>query len=255
LPVYLEGLSLQFYRGIGSEMQRMHPFKDFNFFIGANNAGKSTILSFISENLPLPGGRFASAPKSPNPLNDHRGRKSGQMQFGLVVAKGKFVKAASQRYASKMNAYCEGIIEDIAELLSENGSILLLYDRSTSDFKFEKNLTVENTEHLIDATKWRDIWIFLTEQGAGSIRQHWIPESIKFLIKTQDTDVTEVKLIPALRQIGKEKGAALDFSGQGLIEKLAQIQSPDHDRQDDKNLFARINSFLRDVTDKPEARY
>src|SRR4051794_4461947 len=52
MPVYLKGLALQNFRGIGA-MQKMAPFKEFNFFIGANNAGKSTVLSFISTYLPI----------------------------------------------------------------------------------------------------------------------------------------------------------------------------------------------------------
>jgi predicted ATPase len=42
MPVYLQALALQNYRGIGP-IQKLPEFRDFNFFIGANNAGKSTI--------------------------------------------------------------------------------------------------------------------------------------------------------------------------------------------------------------------
>ena len=40
MPIYLHGLALQFYRGIGPDLQKLAPFKDFNFFIGANNSGQ-----------------------------------------------------------------------------------------------------------------------------------------------------------------------------------------------------------------------
>ena len=60
MAIYLKALGLQNYRGIGPEWVLMHNFKDFNFFIGANNSGKSTVLNFISRHLPvgkpLPGG-------------------------------------------------------------------------------------------------------------------------------------------------------------------------------------------------------
>jgi AAA15 family ATPase/GTPase len=48
---YLHGIYLQYYRGIGPEAQFLTDFQDFNFFIGANNAGKSTILDFIRKYL------------------------------------------------------------------------------------------------------------------------------------------------------------------------------------------------------------
>jgi predicted ATPase len=47
VPIFLNGLALRNYRGIGSTMLRLAPFREFNFFIGANNAGKSTILDFM----------------------------------------------------------------------------------------------------------------------------------------------------------------------------------------------------------------
>ena len=53
MTVFLEGLGLRNYRGIGDRTQRLGPFQSFNFFIGANNAGKSSVLNFISDQLPL----------------------------------------------------------------------------------------------------------------------------------------------------------------------------------------------------------
>jgi AAA15 family ATPase/GTPase len=51
MPIYLHAFALQYYRGIGPNIQRLSPFREFNFFIGANNAGKSTILDFLSKYL------------------------------------------------------------------------------------------------------------------------------------------------------------------------------------------------------------
>lgn len=48
MPIYLSSLSLKNYRGIDASIVKMSPFKSFNFFIGANNSGKSTVLNFIS---------------------------------------------------------------------------------------------------------------------------------------------------------------------------------------------------------------
>lgn len=47
MPVYVDGLAIQFYRGIGPKTQFIGPFSSLNFFIGANNSGKSTALNFI----------------------------------------------------------------------------------------------------------------------------------------------------------------------------------------------------------------
>ena len=51
MTVFLDGIAAQFYRGIGSEVQFIGPFSRVNFFIGANNAGKSIVLSLIADQL------------------------------------------------------------------------------------------------------------------------------------------------------------------------------------------------------------
>jgi ribosome biogenesis GTPase A len=51
MPIFLQGLALQNYRGIGPQIQKMAPFREFNFFIGANNSGKSTALNFLRSHL------------------------------------------------------------------------------------------------------------------------------------------------------------------------------------------------------------
>ena len=81
MAVYLKGLKLQFYRGIGHEPQAMAPFRDFNFFIGANNSGKSTVLNFISSNLPFKRENTISA----SGVDVYRGEITGQLavEFGI----------------------------------------------------------------------------------------------------------------------------------------------------------------------------
>jgi AAA15 family ATPase/GTPase len=54
MAIFLDGLGLRNYRGIGPSGTRLGPFTDFNFFIGANNAGKSTVLSFLHRHLTAP---------------------------------------------------------------------------------------------------------------------------------------------------------------------------------------------------------
>ena len=51
MPTYLEGLAIQFYRGIGPEAQYIAPFSSMNFFVGVNNAGKSIVLNHLTKHL------------------------------------------------------------------------------------------------------------------------------------------------------------------------------------------------------------
>ncbi|MFN7308597.1 MAG: AAA family ATPase, partial [Acetobacteraceae bacterium] len=51
MTIHLNGLALKNFRGIGPEWVIMSGFAKFNFFIGPNNAGKSTVLDFIARFL------------------------------------------------------------------------------------------------------------------------------------------------------------------------------------------------------------
>jgi predicted ATP-dependent endonuclease of OLD family len=85
MPVFLKALALRNYRGIGDILQKMPDFKTFNFFIGANNSGKSTVLSFISKYLPpQPRSHHASTrQREIDPLERHRGQAGDSIYMAL----------------------------------------------------------------------------------------------------------------------------------------------------------------------------
>jgi predicted ATP-dependent endonuclease of OLD family len=60
-------------------------------------------------------------------------------------------------------------------------------------------------------------------------------------------------VIPAIRQVGKKGSTSENYSGEGLIERLAKLQNPDAYNQNDRLKFKHINSFLRNVTDNATA--
>ena len=47
----LDGIVVRFFRAIGPKTQFIAPFTRMNFFIGANNAGKSVVLNVIDQHL------------------------------------------------------------------------------------------------------------------------------------------------------------------------------------------------------------
>ncbi len=60
-------------------------------------------------------------------------------------------------------------------------------------------------------------------------------------------------MIPAIRQVGKHGSTSEEFSGEGIIERLAKLQNPDVLNQKDKKKFDGINAFLRNVLDNEKA--
>lgn len=82
----------------------------------------------------------------------------------------------------------------------------------------------------------------------------WLPGSIDTMIAAQQQTFPPVQLVPAIRQVGAKGESFTDYSGQGLIDRLASIQNPNHDRRPDRALFDKINVFVQQVTGHPEAQ-
>ncbi|SFT85694.1 ATP-binding protein [Mesorhizobium sp. YR577] len=250
MAIFLKGLSLQFYRGIGSEAQSMAPFKEFNFFIGANNAGKSTVLNFISNYIPFQDSHSRSPTVIQSPLDEYRGKITGNLSIAIGIPKKEFQENSQK--GVKGSHFLEAI-EKIVNELSENEFVWLRRNISNNTWDLDPKLDFENWQTVLTKSVWSSLWNHLTAQSGGG-PSHWIPETLNKLLRNQDLSLPEVKLIPALRQIGKSGTKFDDFSGAGLIDRLAEIQSPDHDKRHETELFQKINRFLQDVTGKEDSR-
>ncbi|MEP0954127.1 MAG: hypothetical protein ABJH45_00385 [Paracoccaceae bacterium] len=85
MDVFLDGVAVRYYRGIGEEIQYVAPFSKMNFFIGANNSGKSIFLNLLASHLrSVADGNMS---KTLDGLEEHRGEKSGR--FFVALGKSK----------------------------------------------------------------------------------------------------------------------------------------------------------------------
>jgi predicted ATPase len=98
------------------------------------------------------------------------------------------------------------------------------------------------------------MWTRLTNRGGGELRKHWIPDLLQGIVKTLPKQPLSSYIIPAKRVISESGSEFTDYSGTGLIDKLAELQSPDVHQRELKNQFERINSFLQAVTEDEFAR-
>jgi predicted ATPase len=247
---FLKGLSVQYYRGIGGDVQYMSPFLQFNFFIGANNSGKSTVLAFMSEVLQK--AISSSNPTSLGPLDEYRGSKTGQMSFGVAVPRQELLSTV---LAIPNVVQFKGLLEKVVGSISD-GRESVWFTRSPrgSGWQAAKPITPEQALTLAPEGYWQALWATLTRTSGGEFSQHWVPQTVQHIVDLQHFQLPAIRLVPSLRQIGPKGVGFNDFSGVGLIDRLAEIQSPDHDKRDEFEIFGRINSFLRTVTDRPEAR-
>jgi energy-coupling factor transporter ATP-binding protein EcfA2 len=253
MPVYLHGLALQFYRGIGPDMQTLAPFKEFNFFIGSNNSGKSTVLGCIYKFLPSDREQKLATFEA---LERYNGEKSGTPTMALGIPVEDFIEASLQKTQNEGKTH-ENLprIRKIAEKLAEKGVVWIKGEIPASrNFQFLKSTEPSELRGSMIAWEWQHLWSHLTGRTSGDINAHWIPQSIATLLERQITSFPQVNLIPAIRQVGPKTDILTDFSGRGLISRLAEIQSPDHDKRHERNLFDRINKFLQTVTGRNSAQ-
>jgi energy-coupling factor transporter ATP-binding protein EcfA2 len=255
MPVYLNALSLRNYRGIGDLGQTMVGFKALNFFVGRNNSGKSTVLTFISKHLP-PNEivRFFTGssvvPMPVDPLEVHGGHPGGYVSMALGVPIKQALDDVILKFArSNINEYVINIIKNVVGSFADEFGILWL--NGTLPYQVPLKLAVPDPDQLRSLMldrDWSIVWTKLTNRAGGGVLQHWIPETCAAIEGALKITLPKAHLIPAIRQIGSKGGNFEDFSGVGLIEKLATIQNPDHDRQAQREIFDKINKFLQNVT-------
>lgn len=260
MSIFLKGLKLQFFRGIGEEVQMMHPFTKLNFFIGANNSGKSTVLNFI-------GRHFSNFPNTKtlerDPLERHHGPRSGSLAVSVAIPADEFTATIEGRFKKKFDQFSSGYrsqkpldtLNKIIAHLSEAGVIWASVSLPSQKLSFEKQLDPASARSLTSETEWSALWIALTHYSSGgTFEQSWLPQSMDALQQQLELRIPEVGMIPAIREIGPKGQEYSDFSGKGLIDRLAELQSPAYGKEGDFRLFAKINSFLKDVTAEPTAQ-
>jgi predicted ATPase len=253
MSVFLHALALRNYRGIGSEYQYLADLKKFNFFIGANNAGKSTILNFISRHLSLAGINSRNASQQIDPLERHIGGTQIGLAIGIPknIALNTVVKQLQQGSQTHLAPLLDRIFD---RLVDRNFIWFKMEEPFTSYPQFISPHISTELETVLDHTEWQRLWSNLTRYNGGSLQQNWIPETLNSIKDCQNFKFPDSKLIPAIRQVGKTGFAFDDYSGVGLIDQLAVLQNPDYDRREDCIVFNRINSFLQDVTGNSDAR-
>ncbi len=250
MPVFLQALALRNYRGIGNDWVEMPKFKTFNFFIGPNNAGKSTVLNFISKHLPMPRPRGAQAAEPIEALEVHHGagRQSISTRIGRHISELEPIIKGNVRQPRRFSPHD---LRTVLDFIADDHGTLWIETQLPygSDIRLAADTDVKRFVDLIPKQNWSALWGSLTGSGQGGLEQHWIPQTLDAILHSFDYSLPKTRLIPAIRQIGPTGIKSDDYSGAGLIDRLMEIQSPDVSHREDRKTFDKINSFLKTVTD------
>jgi predicted ATPase len=253
----LPGIGLRNYRGIGAEFQKAVPFKACNFFIGTNNSGKSNFLNFIASHLASSSaGGSRTLQLSLQPLEIHLGATANQVEICYPTS----LDDAFTRSYLLLDKNSQGQATPLARILrkllaglSEDGYIWIKHAATNlSEYMFAK-VSYDEMRNIIEYGEWGTLWRSFTGGSGGDIDNHWIPQVVQRLVNVLRVSYPEAKIIPAKRQIGKKGENFGDFSGAGLIDKLAELQNPGPTKRELRKGFEKINIFLQDVTGDPSS--
>jgi predicted ATPase len=254
--MFIEGIGISNYRSF-ADLQLVGPFKKINLFIGQNNSGKSNIIQFLQRHyrLLIRNAAGHGVKVGFDVLDKHIGDSTGvwSFAFGLALDE-KRIKQLSEKYGGFIGGeQISGWIEKILKsAVVTKGTTLawLVYDwqwggNLSLSQKFVREI---HESRIIDDDRWHALWQFFHRQSSGgNILNVWIPELLLMLIHDVVSEVPDVELVPAIRKVGDAGSMSEDYSGSGIIEKLAQLQNPSIDKLESKALFDRINIFLRAV--------
>lgn len=262
MTVFLEAVGAQFYRGIGNEVQLIAPFSRMNFFIGANNSGKSIVLNLIASQLKEGVPKRVMSPLTGPDV--HRGKTTGE--FKLLVGRRVETLAAEmaemineesfKRVASKhgLSSSAVNVLQKLYCALSSNGSVWCRLSGNQEPNLYQAE---EISDNSVLAKELYPIWSILTHQTGGR-PSTWVGQTLPLLTRKIIPSLPDIHLIPAKRVLGDKTGRIHDTFGEQnkepLIDRLAALQNPPYDQQSDREKFQRINRFLQDVVGKSDAQ-
>ncbi len=251
-PPILNSLAIVGYRSFGDDLQVFPKFSKINILIGQNNCGKSNVLRFIHDWL-------AKLPQRPRPSLAQHDRHlpvgSGGIKYGVLppfFCDGEINISALCSHFQIRNGFAQQIT--LCKLFTE---------RSQATSGKEEPWLIFDEYGNIQESNWKDAFNSISTADFETLRSHlgiytgssrnpsWAPETLKRLAPPFPT--FQCHLIPAIRRIGSKGSNAEDFSGEGIIERLAKLQNPSALEQHDKERFRQIGDFLRTVTNNGSA--
>ncbi|MDE1131145.1 MAG: AAA family ATPase [Ascidiaceihabitans sp.] len=256
MTVFLKGLKLGGFKGIG-KAQEMALFGHFNFFAGANNSGKSTVLEFLDQF----GGDLTSIETRPVNL-DRVDRHIGTTETNLQIAFGlpaEDVEHTLKELIHKIKDISVAVGADtfLSPFDFRNGKRNIWFTPQLlgqNDFRFFVDFDVPALAQTLNPSVWQMLWNHLTLRSGGGLENHWIPEILEIFDRQFTFSLPEIHLLPSIRQIGKSGQEFKGLGGQGLIDKLQTLQNPPPLEQEAKAQFEAINKLLQTVLNKPNAR-
>ncbi|MGR5050755.1 AAA family ATPase [Photobacterium damselae] len=258
----LKGFGFSGYRSFGNELTKIAPLGKVNLIIGKNNIGKSNIVNYLNEQYAYfvdraRGLQQLRGMQQESPFKDidkHISTEQAEYRISFPILSNEIESHINKKLPDTTNH-----VRNLARKLfssnifsDEDGNIWFTYKADNPSRDFSLEIDIDQIIEILEPNEWLQLWGLLTNCSGGDIRAHWVPEALKALAYIP-SEVPNVEVIPAIRKIGVKGSQASDFSGEGIIERLAKIQNPPLMDQVKKEKFLAINAFLQDVLENKTA--
>lgn len=268
------GFGFSGYRSIGNELVKICPLKKINFVIGQNNAGKSNVINFLYYHYDY----FLSKVKrgKNQHIASNKDNPTYQELDKSLASTNENVSIAFPLFGEAYEAFLERLIPSTDNSSMHNLGMykrkaarasldkLLSYFKRDSDiywfeyrasssradftFYYEKDDVIK----ILGQGEWQELWQQLSGKQGGDLNFNWLPETLE-LISYKPDSTPMIEIIPAIRKIGDSGSEGEDYSGLGIIDRLARLESPGLDQRHNINKFKKINAFLQNVLDNKNA--
>lgn len=259
-----QGFGFSAYRSIGEQTVKIGPLKKINFIIGQNNTGKSNIINYLHQHYSYVLGKinhaqnYSATDKSTfGELDKTIGSNSGKRAAAFALDEKQLSKFIDSLISPQMDAgnkgyYTSSLKKILSTFREENGLYWFEYHTATSRNEFILKYDQDLLVNVLSQQEWNSLWTKLTNQTGGDFRAHWFPEVMRKLAYRPDY-APRIEVIPAIRRIGESGSVSEDFSGIGIIDRLAKLESPALNERYNRDKFNKINRFLQTVLDNPSA--
>lgn len=240
----LLGLGLGGYRSFGAH-QRIAPLGKVNIFAGGNNTGKSNILRFLRDHLHNALNAVSrNAEFQLNPRLDVPQHSDAAFSFSLAFRPRDSSHLGDDRLGPLGG---KGARQEVEDLLDQEalkyGTDLLWMDYALAGAGRGNLRPSLPLNSLRPSRPWRELSRALAgrtasdEQNVMTVYQALLPP----------TPDVKAHFIPAIREVRPGDFTSDDFSGSGLIDRLAQLRDPSLGNEADETRFWEITQFVRDV--------
>lgn len=243
MTVFLNGVKFTFYRGIGDTWANLSPLSKFNFLIGENNSGKSSVLNFIAHRLDSQ----VPATKNLRQEEQFQGAYTGDFEFAVAVPVTEVRDAWVKAFTTQSNRHPSSWKDQLEALISQVQKGNFVWLRYSNKGPRE----IEGLDFESPALRMAGPTLFSVLSGGSHVQNHWREALHKKLNSEINVSWPTRHLIQANRIISPSHIEDMSLlNGDGLVKWLSRIQVAKWSNKEDKQTYNRINRFMSEVVGK-----